>query len=109
MTRKLNIQEQTFEVNENVYDQLDIDPLYDPIEYNNYLNNNRLIRSKIKYTRELIKKTCEKCITGSGTEYFIDTDILKLLHRERIKEVDEIQFSDFMLEFRLSIISNTTK
>lgn len=83
MTHRFNIQEQTFEVKEDIFKQLIIDPMFDPIEYNKYLNNYRLIRFNVKYTKELIKKN--------------------------VKNVDDIQFVDFMLELRMSILSETTK
>ena len=89
MTRRFNIQEQTFEVKDEIYDKLIVDPRYDPIEYNKYLNNFRFIKFDVKYTKELIKKDCEICITLSGTEYCVDKNILALLYSKKIKEVEE--------------------
>jgi hypothetical protein len=100
-TQQINIQEQTFEVYGHIIPHLIIDPCYDPIEYNNYLNKFRLVGIKKNNFNILEKKECSPVRLFSGNIINIDKDYLKCLHIQRIQDIDDELFSDFMLELRI--------
>jgi hypothetical protein len=100
--KKIYIQEQIFEVHGSIVPKLDIDQHYDPIEFNKYLNNFRTIRIK-NNNYNLEKKNCQIMGLNSGRHVPIDCDYLNFMNIQRISDIDDTLFIEFMLDLRSMI------
>jgi len=101
---KIQIQEQIFEIHNETYEKiikkLVINDHYDPLEFNNYLDNFRSIKIENKPPNI---KICESLKLRSGKVIFIDKNIYQSLNLDIIVEFDDETFGEICWNYRCDI------
>jgi len=103
MTIRFNIQEQVFEVYDDIYHKLDINETYDPIIYNKYLDNFRMVKTNKNQEIILRQIQCYDIILCSKKIVKIDISIYELLNIDRIEYIDDGIFIDFCFSLRMNL------